>query len=369
MRGHDTIGCYDEAARRNAIAARIDGSQGRGRVTAQRIVVTGATGFVGGALARHLAATRPWTQVGGLGRDPVRGRALQAQGIEFGAVELTDEAAVHRALRGADIVVHAAALSSPWGRRADFVAANVDATDHVVSACIARQVRRLVHLSTPGIYHDGRPHLDIREDHPLPARSVNDYAATKLIAERRVFERCAAGGVSALTLRPRAIFGPGDTAILPRLAQALRRGRLRRLGHDDCRVDLSYIDNVVDAIVLAIDASWRLSGRVYNISNGEPVAIWGVIDRLADALSLPRPARRLSKPLALALASGVEAWYRRFSPDREPPLLRYGIELLSVDMTLDIGRARSELGYRPRVTMEDALAKTLGELARARARA
>lgn len=369
MRGHDTIGCYDEAARRNAIAARVDGSQGRRRMTPHRIVVTGATGFVGGALARHLVATRPWTQVVGLGRDPVRGRALQAQGIEFVAIDLTDEAAVHRALRGADIVVHAAALSSPWGRRADFVAANIDATDHVVSACIARQVRRLVHISTPGIYHDGRPHLDIREDHPLPAQPVNDYAATKLIAERRVFERCAAGGVSALALRPRAIFGPGDTAILPRLAQALRSGRLRRLGHDDCRVDLSYIDNVVDAIVLAIDASWRLSGRVYNISNGEPVAIWGVVDRLADALSLPRPNRRLSKPLALALAGGVEAWYRRFSPDREPPLLRYGIELLSVDMTLDIGRARSELGYRPRVTIEDALAKTLGELARAQARA
>lgn len=337
-------------------------------MTAQRIVVTGATGFLGGALARHLVATRPWTQVVGLGRDPARGRALQAQGIEFVAIDLTDQAAVHRALRGADIVVHSAALSSPWGRRADFVAANIDATDHVVAACIARQVRRLVHISTPGIYHDGRPHLDIREDHPLPARAVNDYVATKLIAERRVFERCAAGGVSALALRPRAIFGHGDTAILPRLAQALRGGRLRRIGSEDCRVDLTHIDNAVDAIVLAIDASWRLNGRVYNISNGEPVAIWGVVDRLADALSLPRPTRRMSKPLALALASGVEAWYRRFRPDREPPLLRYGIELLSVDMTLDIGRARAELGYRPRVAIDEALTRTLGELARTQAR-
>lgn len=334
----------------------------------RRIVVTGATGFLGGALARRLAATRPWQQVVGLGRDAGRGRALQAQGVEFHALDLTDEAAVHRVLRGADTVVHCAALSSPWGRREAFVAANIVATEHVVAACIARQVRRLVHISTPGIYHDGAPHLGIREDHRLPARPVNDYAATKLVAERLVFERCAAGGVSALALRPRAIFGPGDSAILPRLAQALRAGRLRRIGDEACTVDLSYIDNVVDATVLAMDASWRLGGRVYNISNGEPVAIWSVIDRLADALSLPRPRKRVPKPLALALASAVEAFHRRFRPDAEPPLLRYGVELLSVDMTLDIARAREELGYRPRVNMDEALDKTLRELARAERR-
>jgi nucleoside-diphosphate-sugar epimerase len=334
----------------------------------RRIVVTGATGFLGGALVRHLAATRPWQQTVALGRDAGRGRALQAQGIEFHALDLTDEAAVHRVLRGADTVVHCAALSSPWGRREAFVAANLTATEHVVAACIARQVRRLVHISTPGIYHDGAPHRGIREDQPLPAKPVNDYAATKLAAERVVFERCAAGGVSALALRPRAIFGPGDSAILPRLAQTLRAGRLRRIGEEGCLVDLSYIDNVVDACVLAMDASWRLGGRVYNISNGEPVAIWSVIDRLADALSLPRPRKRVPKPLALALASAVEAFHRRFRPDVEPALLRYGVELLSVDMTLDISRARDELGYRPRVNMDDALNKTLQELARAEAR-
>lgn len=335
----------------------------------RRVVITGATGFLGGALARHLAANRPWDQVVGLGRDSERGRALQAQGIEFLAIDLTDAAAVHRALRGADTVVHAAALSSPWGRRADFVAANIDATEHVATACVARQVRRLVHISTPGIYHDGKPHLGIVEDHRLPERAVNDYAATKRVAEERLFERCATGGVSALALRPRAIFGPGDTAILPRLADALRSGRLRRIGREDCQVDLTYVDNVVDAIALAMDASWRLSGRVYNISNGEPVAIWRVIDRLADALDLPRPRKRMPKPLALGLAGAVEAFYRHFLPDREPPLLRYGIELLSVDMTLDIGRARRELGYRPRVGMDEALERTLGELARQQGRA
>jgi nucleoside-diphosphate-sugar epimerase len=139
---------------------------------------------------------------------------------------------------------------------------------------------------------------------------------------------------------------------------------LRRIGDARCLVDLSYVDNVVDAVLLAADAPPALGGRSYNISNGEPVRIWEVIDRLADALALPRPHARLPAWLALRLAGLVEAGYRIAAPGREPPLLRYGIELLSVDMTLDISRARDELGYRPRVPMEEALDFTFRELAR-----
>lgn len=328
-----------------------------------RIVVTGATGFLGGALARRLAATRPRARVLGLGRNAERGAALVADGVEFLSVDLVDAGTVHRVLAGADAVVHAAARSSPWGRREHFVAANVTATDHVVSACIAHRVRRLVHLSTPGIYHDGRPHRDVHEDHPLPERLVNDCVRTKLDAERHALIHCLRSGVPVLALRPRAVFGPGDNAIVPRLADALRRGRLPRIGDEECLVDLSYIDNVVDALELALDAPDFLTGRVYNISNGEPVRIWRVIDRLADTLNVPRPHRRIAKPVALALAGALETACRWFAPDREPPLLRYGVELLSVDMTLDIRRARDELGYCPRVGMDEALARTFRALA------
>jgi len=330
----------------------------------RRIVITGATGFLGGAVARRLRDTQPDAHVLALGRDRARGAALQAERIEFRALDLTDASAVGDALREADAVVHAAALSSPWGAHAAFHAANVVASAHVAEACVRHGVGRLVHVSTPGIYHDGTSRLDVREDDALPPRAVNHYAATKREAERRVIAITARAGTSTVLLRPRAIFGPGDTAILPRIATALRRQRLPRIGDGRCRVDMTYIDNVVDAVVLALDAPRECSGRAYNITNGEPVHIWAVIDRLADALGVPRPHRQVGRRTARLVAGLLESGHRLLAPEREPALLRYGVDLLSVDMTLDISRARNELGYRPRVSMDDALALTFAGLAR-----
>lgn len=337
-------------------------SAGVGEIS-QRIVVTGATGFLGGAVVRRLRATRPRANVLALGRDQARGAALRAEGIAFVALDLTDSGAVHAALRDADVVVHAAALSTPWGPHEAFHAANVVASDNVAKACAQAGVKRLVHISTPGIYHDGLSRRGICEDDPLPPRAVNHYAATKREAEQRVLAAAGASDLPVLVLRPRAIFGPGDSSLLPRLARALRQGRLRRIGDGDCTIDMSYIDNVVDAVLLAADAPRALSGRAYNISNGEPVRIWDVIDRLADALGTPRPRRPISRTNALLIAWILEAGHRAFAPQREPRLLRYGVDLLSVDMTLDISRARAELGYCPRVRMEEALARTFDGLA------
>jgi nucleoside-diphosphate-sugar epimerase len=332
-----------------------------GRV--RRIVVTGATGFLGGAVARRLHAETGGVHVRALGRDEARGAALSADGIDFVRVDLRDADAVHRAVDGAEAVVHAAALSSPWGRREAFVAHNVTASENIAQACVAAGVHRLVHVSSPGIYHDGRPRRAIAEDDPLPPRAVNDYAATKRESERRVLERVAHTPVSTLILRPRAIFGPGDTSLLPRIADALRRQRLPRIGDGSCTVDLTYIDNAVDAVLLALDAPPGLHGRAYNISNAEPVRIWDVIDRLAVALGTPRPHRRMRKRTAMAIASVLESVHRALLPSREPALLRYGVELLTVDMTLDLSRARSELGYTPRIPLDDALERTFAALA------
>ncbi len=330
----------------------------------ERVVVTGATGFLGGAVARRLHAQESRIEVVGLGRNPLQAAALRQAGITFEAVELTDLAAVRRALQGADIVIHSAALSSPWGPQSAFRAANITASEHVARACVEAGASRLVHVSTPSIYHDGRPHLGIVEDAPLPARAVNHYAASKAEAERSVFSIAAQGGVCALAVRPRAIFGPGDTSLLPRLQRALREGRLPRIGDGTCMVDLTYVDNVVDAILLAMHAPEACAGRSYNISNAEPVQIWAVIDQLADAMGVPRPRARIGRRTALALATLLEGGYGLFSPQREPPLLRYGVDLLSVDMTLDIRRAREELGYQPRVSMQEGLRRTFEHLGR-----
>lgn len=332
--------------------------------TGRRIVVTGATGFLGGAIAHRLADAAGATVIA-TGRNVLRGQALQDSGIEFHAIDLVDSQAVDALVRHAHAVIHCAALSSPWGPRQAFVDANIVASRNVANACVAAGVARLVHVSTPGVYHDGRPHRGLREDTPLPA-PVNAYVETKRIAEAEVLAAATAGGISTVVLRPRAIFGPGDTAILPRIAHALLRGRLRRIGNGEALVDMTYIDNAVDAALLAVHAPASCSGRVYNISNGEPVRIWNVIDELADGLGVQRPTGRVPLALAAAFASAMEAAYRLCGARSEPPLLRYGVELLGIDMTLDISRAREELGYQPRVCMQDALAYTFAAIARDR---
>lgn len=331
-------------------------------VGCRRVVVTGATGFLGGAVARRLASV-PGVEVVATGRNARRGKTLAEAGLDFRNVDLVDADAVATLLRGADAVLHCAALSSPWGPRKDFVAANVLASRNVVNACVDANLQRLVHISTPGVYHDGHPHHGLREDSALP-RPANAYIETKRIAEREVLSASASSGLSTVVLRPRALFGPGDTAILPRIANALQSGRLLRIGNGSCIVDMTYIDNAVDATLLALNAGAACSGRIYNISNGEPVRIWDVIDQLADAMHLRRPVKRVPLALAAGLATAVELSYRLAGVRSEPPILRYGVELLGVDMTLDISRARDELSYPPRVPMETALQITFAALAR-----
>jgi nucleoside-diphosphate-sugar epimerase len=197
----------------------------------------------------------------------------------------------------------------------------------------------------------------VREDDALP-RPITHYAATKLMAEA-IVDEAHRSGLPSIMLRPRAIFGPGETTIFPRLIGALAKGRLPRLGDGKNRVDLTHIDNAVQAVELAIVAPERALGRAYNITNGEPVLFWDVIARLCDTLSLPPPKRALSQRTALWIARSLELGHHLLGRDREPLLTRFGAEMLTRTMTLDITRARRELGYAPRVSMEQGLASFL----------
>lgn len=316
-----------------------------------RILVTGATGFVGGAACRSLRAVGH--DVVATGRSRSLGEALEREGIPFLPADLSIAGAAEQVLPGhCDAVVHCAALSSPWGPKSAFVAANVTATEQLVAACKARDVGRLVFLSTPSIYMGQGDREGVREDDPLPT-PINHYAVTKLRAERLV-QAANSDRLATLSLRPRAIFGPGDSTIFPRLIRALASGPLPVFGTGQNRVDLTYIDNVLAAIERALVAPKSALGRAYNITNGEPVYIWALIRRLCDELGLTPPRGRVPRSVGMLLAAGLEA-AQRLRPQEEPRLTRYAVEVLSATMTLDISLARHELGYAPRVRMEQGI--------------
>lgn len=314
-----------------------------------RILVTGATGFLGGAAARHLAALGH--DVLGLGRDPRAGAALARDGVPFRPLDLADLPALREVARGRDAIVHSAALSAPWGREADFHRANVVGTEHVVDAALAADAR-LVHISTPSLYHTGQDRLDLREDDLAPRPLLTPYARSKALAEDAVR---AATGLRAVILRPRALYGPGDTTLLPRVVRALATGWLPVIGPGDTVGDLTYIDNAAHAIALACDPAAPTG--TYNVSNGEPVRLWDQIRRLARDLDLPAPRGRVPKSVALAAAAAVERLYARFRPGAEPPFTRYALSVVSTSMTLDLYAIRRDLGYRPLVSTADGVGR------------
>jgi nucleoside-diphosphate-sugar epimerase len=327
-----------------------------------RVLVTGGTGFLGRHLVWRLLDAGH--QIVFTGRNagaaemvlryaPSSGATAEFVPIEHGEAEA--ERALHEAACAVDAVVHCSALSSPWGSRRAFELANVVATREVLAVCKSRAIEHLVHISTPGLYFDFRDRLDIREDEPLPA-PANVYAATKAAAE--VLVRQAAHLRSAVILRPRAIFGPHDNTLLPRLLRVARRGSLPLMRGGRAQLDLTYVDNVVDAIELAL-AQPRVHpmGATFNISNGEPMQVGELFQVLASTFGLPTRLRRVPYPVVDVAARAMEA-LARLRPGWEPPLTRYSAGLLAFSQTLDLTSARRNLSYVPRIPLREGMVRT-----------
>lgn len=313
-----------------------------------KLLITGGTGMLGQALLRQAAAT---FELRFIGRNRGLGESLaQTHSAAFLAVDLADFAALNNACAGVDAVIHCAALSSPWGKRADFETANVTGTKNLLVAAEQAGVTRFVHISTPSLYFDFADARNIREDQPLPSQFCNDYAATKAAAEQAVL----ASKLHSVILRPRGIFGPADNAILPRIIAAVRNGTLWLPSGRNPLVDLTYVDNVADAALLAVSKTLQ-SGSIYNISNGEPVPLLDVLARLFQAIDSPTRIRTLPYPLLAPVVAGVEQLHRYLPLQREPKLTRYSAALFHYHQTLDISRARDELGYAPQVSIDEGI--------------
>lgn len=317
-----------------------------------RVLVTGAGGFLGFAIAQQLVARG----------DSVRGFSrgaypkLEKLGIEQFRGDLKDRSAVASAVDGCDLVFHVAALPGAWGPYSRYHDANVAGTENILAACREHAVRDLVFTSTPSVVSRGEDLEGVDESLPYSEHFNAHYPKTKAVAERAVRQaNCAT--LRTVSLRPHLVWGPGDTSLLPRIVQRARK--LRQIGAEKL-IDTTYIDDAVAAHLLAAarlqsEQFADVAGKVYFISSGEPIGTWTMINRMLAAADLPPISRTISRGAARIVGAVCETVYGALRLQREPPLTRWVVDELSSAHWFDISAARRDFDFAPKMSIDEGM--------------
>ena len=320
-----------------------------------KILVTGGGGFLGQALCRGLL--QRGHEVVSLNRSFYP--ELQAMGVTQVQGDLADPAVVLKAAEGVAAIFHNAAKAGAWGAYEGYYRANVVGTENVLAACRALAIGRLIYTSTPSVTHRatqpveglGADEVPYGEDLKAP------YAATKTIAEQAVLA-ANSPQLATVALRPRLIWGPGDNNLLPKLAERARQGRLRLVGDGMNKVDTTYIDNAAQAHFDAFEhlaPGAACAGKAYFISNGEPLPMRELLQRLLAAVGAPAPSRNLSFANAYRIGAVCEKLWPWLHLPGEPPITRFLAEQLCTPHWYSMEPARRDFGYVPKVSIAEGL--------------
>ncbi|MDD2899715.1 MAG: NAD-dependent epimerase/dehydratase family protein [Desulfuromonadaceae bacterium] len=320
-----------------------------------KVLVTGGGGFLGGVIVRMLRERGDQVRSFSRGDYP----ALAALGVEQIKGGLEDREAVQRAASGCDLVFHVAAKAGVWGSYDDFYRTNVVGTEHVITACRSNGINRLVYTSSPSVVFDGTDVEGGNETIPYPAVFEAHYPKTKAQAEQLVLE-ADSPELAVTSLRPHLIWGPGDNHLVPRIIARGKAGKLRRIGTRPNLVDTVYVDNAARAHLLAADRLFPgscVAGNCYFISNGEPLPLWDMVNKILAAADIPPVTRTISPKLAYAIGCICEGLWGRFGLSGEPPMTRFVAHELSTAHWFDISAARRDFGYIPEVSTDEGLVR------------
>ena len=306
-----------------------------------RVLVTGASGTLGAATARALAARGD--------RVTVLQRRPAGLGLPEVLADVADEAAVRAATADHDAVIHLAARVGYAGRWAEYAHANITGTESVVAACRGAGVARLVHVSSPSVAHAGASLVGVGAGPADPIRARGAYARSKAAAEQVAL---AADGpdLAVTAIRPHLVWGPGDQQLVGRIVERARAGRLVLVGTGAALMDSTYTDNAVTALLAAVDRTEAAAGRALVVSNGEPRPVAELFGRICAAAGVPGPRRRV--PTGLAYAAGLVAEGIGRVRRTEPPMTRFLAEQLSTAHWFDQRRTRELLRWSPRVDLD-----------------
>jgi nucleoside-diphosphate-sugar epimerase len=316
-----------------------------------RVLVTGASGFLGRATA---AAVRD----AGHEVRTFQRRPSGVSGVSDVLGTMTDGAAVARAVAGTDAVVHLAAKVSLAGDPADFARVNVDGTRTLVDAARAAGVGRFVFVSSPSVAHTGSSLVGAGAGPAEPARARGDYARTKAAAEL-VALGADAPGFAVVAVRPHLVWGPGDTQLVGRIVDRARKGRLPLLDSGAALIDTLYVDNAASAMVAALEHATDddVHGNAYVVTNGEPRPVGDLLAGICTASGVSAPRVHVPAGVARVAGSVVEAVWRVRPGEDEPPMTRFLAEQLSTAHWFDQRRTQQDLQWAPAVSIDEGLAR------------
>jgi 2-alkyl-3-oxoalkanoate reductase len=318
-----------------------------------RVAVTGAGGFLGRALIDGLGES---------GHEPLAivkteeaaGR-FQERKVNAIFCDLSVGDGCPEIFKDCDAIVHCAALTRDFGHWDEFRKFNIDVTRNVMRSARQARTQKIIHISTTAVYGNERNHYGTDEDEVYGQRVVDPYSRSKIAADQFVIDMITDENLPAVVLRFGNIWGPGDQNVLPFVVNGLKKKRLMIEGGGDNVLSLTFIDNAVTAILLALEKP-DSRGKIYNITDGIKVTSKKFIDDIISILGIKYTLRNIPYPLLYSMAYFFEQYYMVTRQSTKPPLTRFAARILKYHAMFDISRAISELGYHPKVAYKEALA-------------
>ncbi|MDD5173878.1 MAG: NAD-dependent epimerase/dehydratase family protein [Candidatus Omnitrophica bacterium] len=318
-----------------------------------RNLVTGATGFVGSHIAERLV--KEGEEVLALVRKTSNTGFLSGIGVKFAYGDINDLESVRKAMRGIDIVYHSAALADEWISPKEAYRVNVEGTKNLLDAVREAGVKRFVFISSLAV-------LGMKDHHGTPADSPyyktgDSYIDTKIDSERLVMDYYEKYGLPVTVVRPGFVFGPRDNKLIPRLSERLGKKQFMFVGSGKNKINAVYVENLTDAIISAA-RSEKSVGQKYNVTNDSGMTLEDLVFKIVDIWKFDTPKKHIPKFMAYLVCNILTAMARLAKAKEPPYITKTRIKFLSLNLDFDIKKTKDDLGYDPRISIEEGLRRT-----------
>ena len=324
-----------------------------------KVLITGGGGFLGSSLAKKLLSLG--NEVTILGRRSYPEFEKMFYCIQ---TDVRDLSSVVKALEGQEVVFHTAAIPGIWGAYKDFYRTDVQGTQNVIFACHKNKVKKIIYTSSPSVVFGQKDIEGVGEKTSYPDEYLCHYPKTKAIAEQMVMEANGCKGLATVCIRPHLIWGPGDPYLLPRIVERVKNRKLIRVGEGTNLVDMTYIDNAVEAHIKAcenLDLNSPVAGKCYFVSDDKPVLLWEWIEEVLIQLKLPGVTKSISFKHAFRLGKILEIFYKILLIKKEPPMTRFLATQLAKSHYFNIAQSKQDFGYKPLVTNEEGIKRLVND--------